>query len=62
MQDKWVVIYRKSWTQQVTRPPERCPDQATAKRIANDFNKSNQDRTWNCEVAIVHCLDEKLRA
>jgi hypothetical protein len=58
----WLVIFRKSWTQQVTRPHERFATQAEAHAHAAAFNRANPDATWNAEVAIVHHESEKLRA
>ncbi len=62
MDKVWLVIYRRAWTQTVTKPADWFATQKQAEAAARDFNHYSQDATWNAEVAVVHNTREPLRA
>jgi hypothetical protein len=44
---KWIVEYLRSSTLGSVYPVKVCRNQEHAEEIAGNFNRSNQDRTWN---------------
>lgn len=50
---KWYVVYRYSSTGREAEPPRKYSTKDEATREARDFNRYNQDHTWNAVEAYV---------
>ena len=48
---RFAVIIRKSWSQSQVGEPQFFDNKEDALKTVKDFNKSNQDHTWNAEQA-----------
>ncbi len=51
----YYVVYRTSYTMHQVGDLELCKNKKEAEKKAKEYNKSNQDKTWNHIVAEVVC-------
>ena len=54
----YAVVYRRSFNQAQVGPMETYATKAESETIAHEFNRSNQDNTWDAVIAHVINLFE----